>query len=34
MKFGGSLRLDARAGTNARGGTRDYFVGFGVSRRW
>jgi hypothetical protein len=34
MKFGGSLRLDARAGANTRSGTRDYFVGFGVSRRW
>lgn len=34
MTLGGSLRLDARAGANARGGTRDYFVGFGVSRRW
>jgi hypothetical protein len=34
LKIGASLRLDARAGANARGGTRDYFVGFGVSRRW
>lgn len=34
MKFGGVLRLDARAGANTRGATRDYFVGFGVSRRW
>ncbi len=33
MKFGGSLRLDARIGTNART-TRDYFAGLGVSRRW
>jgi hypothetical protein len=33
MKFGGSLRLDARVGTNART-TRDYFAGLGVSRRW
>jgi len=34
MKFGGSLRLDAHAGANTRGATRDYFVGFGVTRRW
>ncbi len=34
MTFGGSLRLDARAGANTRGSTRDYFIGFGVSRRW
>ena len=33
MKFGGSLRLDARVGTNTRT-TRDYFAGVGVSRRW
>jgi Putative MetA-pathway of phenol degradation len=33
MKFGSSLRLDARIGTNART-TRDYFAGVGVSRRW
>jgi hypothetical protein len=33
MKFGSSLRLDARIGTNART-TRDYFAGIGVSRRW
>jgi hypothetical protein len=33
MKFGRSLRLDARIGTNART-TRDYFAGVGVSRRW
>jgi hypothetical protein len=33
MKFGGSLRLDARIGINTRT-TRDYFVGVGVSRRW
>jgi hypothetical protein len=34
MKFGKSLRLDARGGVNARIGLRDYFVGVGVSRRW
>jgi outer membrane putative beta-barrel porin/alpha-amylase len=34
MKFGNSLRLDARGGMNARIGLRDYFVGVGVSRRW
>ncbi|MDQ6771022.1 MAG: transporter [Gemmatimonadota bacterium] len=33
MKFGGSFRLDARIGTNART-TRNYFAGLGVSRRW
>jgi hypothetical protein len=33
MKFGPSLRLDARVGVNTRT-TRDYFVGVGVSRRW
>jgi hypothetical protein len=33
LKFGRSLRLDARIGTNART-TRDYFAGVGVSRRW
>lgn len=33
MGFGSALKLDARVGTNARS-TRDYFVGFGVSRRW
>ena len=33
MKFGGSLKLDARVGTNTRT-TRDYFAGVGVSRRW
>ena len=34
MKFGGVLRLDARVGANTRRATRDYFVGFGASRRW
>jgi Putative MetA-pathway of phenol degradation len=34
VKVGRSLRLDTRAGANTRSGTRDYFVGFGVSRRW
>ena len=34
MRFGNSLTLDARVGANARRGTRDYFAGFGVSRRW
>jgi Putative MetA-pathway of phenol degradation len=34
MKFGNSLRLDARGGVNARIGLRDYFIGVGVSRRW
>lgn len=34
LKLGGSLRVDARAGANTRGGSRDYFVGFGLSRRW
>ena len=34
MKFGRSLRLDAHAGANTAGATRDYFVGFGVTRRW
>jgi hypothetical protein len=33
MKFGSSLRLDARAGINART-TRDYFAGVGIARRW
>lgn len=33
MKFGGSLRLDARIGTNART-TRSYFAGVGIARRW
>jgi hypothetical protein len=33
MKFGRSLRLDARIGTNTRT-TRDYFAGLGVARRW
>jgi len=33
MKFGGSLRLDARIGTNART-IRNYFAGVGVARRW
>jgi hypothetical protein len=33
MKFGLSLRLDARIGTSTRT-TRDYFAGVGVSRRW
>ncbi|MDQ6871883.1 MAG: transporter [Gemmatimonadota bacterium] len=33
MKFGSSLRLDARVGANART-TGDYFAGVGVSRRW
>jgi hypothetical protein len=33
MKFGPSLRLDARVGVNTRT-KRDYFVGVGVSRRW
>jgi hypothetical protein len=33
MKFGRSLRLDARVGASARS-TKDYFVGVGVSRRW
>jgi hypothetical protein len=33
IKFGGSLRLDARVGANART-TKDYFAGIGVSRRW
>jgi hypothetical protein len=33
MGFGSELKLDARVGTNTRS-TRDYFVGFGVSRRW
>lgn len=34
MRFGNSLTLDGRVGANARRGTRDYFAGFGVSRRW
>ena len=34
MRFGNSLTLDARMGANARRGTRDYFAGVGVSRRW
>ena len=34
MRFGSSLILDARVGANARRGTRDYFFGFGASRRW
>jgi hypothetical protein len=33
MKFGTSLRLDARIGVNTRT-TKDYFAGVGVSRRW
>ncbi len=33
MGFGSSLKLDARVGANTHS-TRDYFVGFGVSRRW
>jgi len=33
VKFGRSLRLDARVGTSTRT-TRDYFAGVGVSRRW
>jgi Putative MetA-pathway of phenol degradation len=33
VKFGRSLRLDARVGTNTRT-IRDYFAGVGVSRRW
>jgi hypothetical protein len=33
MKFGNSLRFDARVGINART-TRDFFAGVGVSRRW
>jgi hypothetical protein len=33
MRFGTSLRLDARIGTNART-TKSYFAGVGVSRRW
>jgi len=33
LGFGSALKLDARVGTNTRS-TRDYFVGFGVSRRW
>lgn len=33
MKFGGSIRLDARIGVNART-TRNYFTGLGLSRRW
>jgi hypothetical protein len=34
VRLGNSLTLDARVGANARRGTRDYFAGFGVSRRW
>ena len=34
MRFGNSFILDARVGANARRGTRDYFAGVGVSRRW
>jgi hypothetical protein len=34
MRFGNSLTLDARVGANTRRGTRDYFLGFGVSQRW
>lgn len=34
MRFGNSLKLDARIGANTRRGTRDYFAGLGVSRRW
>jgi hypothetical protein len=34
MRFGNSLTLDARVGANARSGSRDYFAGLGVSRRW
>ena len=33
MRFGKSLRLDARIGINTRT-TKDYFAGVGVSRRW
>lgn len=33
MGFGSSLKLDARVGTNTRS-ARDYFAGFGFSRRW
>lgn len=33
IKFGQSLRLDASVGANVRS-SRDYFVGFGISRRW
>jgi hypothetical protein len=33
MGFGSALKLDARVGTNTRS-IRDYFIGFGVSRRW
>ena len=33
MKFGRSIRLDARIGTNART-IRNYFAGVGVARRW
>jgi Putative MetA-pathway of phenol degradation len=33
IRFGTSLKLDARAGVNARV-SRDYFVGFGISHRW
>ncbi len=34
MRLGNSLTLDARVGANARRGSRDYFAGFGISRRW
>jgi hypothetical protein len=33
IKFGTSLRLDARIGVNTRT-TKDYFAGVGLSRRW
>jgi hypothetical protein len=33
MRFGTSLRLDARVGINTRT-TKNYFAGVGVSRRW
>jgi hypothetical protein len=33
MRFGGSLRLDARIGINTRT-TKNYFAGVGASRRW
>ena len=33
MRFGTSLRLDARIGINTRT-TKNYFAGVGVSRRW
>jgi len=34
IRIGGSLMVDARVGANARVGMSDYFVGFGISRRW